>query len=433
VNETTTWRPILEGDLAARAEGAVEEIAEALKPVILEPEKAQEFDAETPSWRRSRFALAGGRAGQSILFTYLDQAFPGRGYDDVAAVALEQASEDLAEVQAPPGLYSGFSGVSWAVEHLQGRLIETEDDPGEDIAAALAEHLEITPWRGDYDLISGLVGYGVYALERLPRRLGRECVERVVARLDETAEKGEGTVTWLTRPELLPPKTRDENPEGNYNAGVAHGVPGVISLLGEVCAAGIAVDRARPLLEGAVAWTLAHKLPSGASIFPYSVIPGEELRPTRLAWCYGDLGIAAALLNAGRRLGEAAWESEAVAVARAGAARPTDLSGVVDAGLCHGAAGNAHIFNRLYQATGDPDLLAAARFWFDYALGLRKPGEGLAGFLAYVPDAEGDLGWHRDAGFLTGVSGIALAMLGALAPIAPDWDHVLLTSVPPRS
>ncbi|HYG64204.1 MAG TPA: lanthionine synthetase LanC family protein, partial [Thermoanaerobaculia bacterium] len=284
---TNTWQPILEGDLADRARGAVEEIAESLKPAILAADPSQDVSALAP-WRRSTFSLAGGRSGEALLFTYLDQAFPGRGYDGVAALALEQASEDLGQVQAPPGLYSGFSGVAWTVEHLQGRLIEPDDDPGEDIADAMAEHLSITPWRGDYDLISGLVGYGVYALERMPRPQGEECLARVVARLDETAEKGADYVTWLTRPELLPPRTREETPEGNYNAGVAHGVPGVIGLLGEVCAAGVALEQARPLLEGSVSWLLDHRLPPGGfSVFPYSVIPGRELSSTRLAWCYG--------------------------------------------------------------------------------------------------------------------------------------------------
>ena len=39
----------------------------------------------------------------------------------------------------------------------------------------------------DYDLIIGLVGIGVYALERLPRTSARECIELIVDRLDETA------------------------------------------------------------------------------------------------------------------------------------------------------------------------------------------------------------------------------------------------------
>ena len=95
------------------------------------------------------------------------------------------------------------------------------------MASALVEHVGLSPWRGHYDLISGLVGFGVYALERLPRAGGRECLERVVARLAETAERRpDGTVTWRTGPDLLIDRELESFREGNFNLGVAHGVPG---------------------------------------------------------------------------------------------------------------------------------------------------------------------------------------------------------------
>ena len=52
----------------------------------------------------------------------------------------------------------------------------------------------------------------------------------------------------------------------------------------------------------------------------------------------------------------------------AAAKRPRGFSGVVDAGLCHGAAGLGHVFNRLFQATGEQRLALAAREWFSVAL-----------------------------------------------------------------
>ena len=52
---------------------------------------------------------------------------------------------------------------------------------------------------------------------------------------------------------------------------------------------------------------------------------------------------------------------------------------MIDSGLCHGAAGVGHLFNRLYQASGDPALAEAARFWFDRALAQYQPGEGIGG------------------------------------------------------
>ncbi len=113
-----------------------------------------------------------------------------------------------------PSLYGGFTGIAWAVAHLEGRLLDSDgDDPNEAIDEALKVHLSVSPWRDDYDLISGLVGFGVYTMERLPRRPALECLKLVIDRLDETAQRNVQGVTWLTVPELLPAHQREEYPQ----------------------------------------------------------------------------------------------------------------------------------------------------------------------------------------------------------------------------
>jgi hypothetical protein len=291
--------------------------------------------------------------------------------------------------------------------------------------------LRQSPWKRDYDLISGLVGYGVYALERLPRPGAKECLDLVLARLSESAERRGAGITWFTPSEQLSPEALGMCPDGYYNLGVSHGVPGIVALLGEVQAAGFGGGEVHELLDGAMAWLLDQKLPpESLSIFPYHVAVGVEPRSSRLAWCYGDLGIAAALLGTARRRSEPRWEREALDLGRHAAAWPLDQAGIKDAGLCHGAAGVAHLFNRLYQASGDPLLAGAARDWFERALAMRRSGEGIAGFLSWDAGERDEMGWQSDPGFLLGAAGIALALLAATTPVEPAWDRVLLASVP---
>jgi hypothetical protein len=164
--------------------------------------------------------------------------------------------------------------VGWAIAHLR-RLWpgwDGEDDLAE-IDEVLLDHLDQSPGRGDYDLIEGLVGFGVSALERLPRPAAITCLERVVDRLAAMAEPQGGGTTWWTDPAWLPAETRAEYPRGYYNLGLAHGVPGVIGLLGQVCAAGVLQDKARPLLDGAVHWLLEQ---DGLDGFGYWVGPGAR-------------------------------------------------------------------------------------------------------------------------------------------------------------
>jgi hypothetical protein len=376
-------------------------------------------------------SLAGGSAGRAVLHGYLARARHGRGHADAADRCLGDALAAVAVDPTIASLYSGLTGVGWALAHLRDRLpgLDGADDLTE-IDNVLLNHLERSPWTEDYDLINGLVGFGVYALERLPRPAAVAGLERVVDHLAATAEHRPEGVTWWTNPAWLPAETRAQFPRGYCNLGLAHGVPGVIALLGQTCAAGVAVARAHPLLEGAVRWLLAQQEPGG---FPHWVGPKLADRPARLAWCYGDPGVAVALLGAARCVGQPAWEQEARAIARRAAERPPEQAGVVDAGLCHGAAGLGHLFNRLHQATGEPPLAEAARFWFRRTLELRQPGRGIAGFAAYMPEQDGQERWVADPGLLTGAGGVALALVAATTDIEPAWDQMLLAAIPPST
>jgi lantibiotic modifying enzyme len=257
-------------------------------------------------------------------------------------------------------------------------------------------------------------------------------VALAVKRLAQSARPRRPGVAWRTDPEWIPAAYR-RTPHLEWNLGVAHGAPGAIALLGRVVAAATDAGtkrQARALLDKAVAWVLAQELPRGSSgRFGDAVGPGVVPRPTRTAWCYGDLGIAAALLVAARGAKQRSWERAAVRIGLAAASRPADESGVVDTGLCHGAAGAGHVFHRLFLATGEPRFADAARFWFARLLAMRGEHRGFAGFAAYGPDGKGKLAWTGDAGFLTGAAGVTLALVAAITEDAePVWDRALLIS-----
>jgi len=415
-----TWKVLLEGDLALRSMQAVEDIARALESYTPPAD-----DPQFPS-------LAGGAAGEALLHAYLALHNGEEHQAERAATLLETAAQILATTVLPPGLYSGFSGIAWVAEHLQTRLFEPDPedgDPNREIDEALLAYLSSLTEPDEYDLIRGFTGLGVYARERLPSPSGAELLERVIDRLAAQAETGPEGTTWFTPPNRLPDWQREIYPQGLYNLGVAHGIPAVIALLAIACRNGVAADRARPLLDGAVRWLLARQLPAGkGSCFGTAFVADEEPTASRLAWCYGDPGIAATLLVAARAAGEPAWEDKALEVARAAASRPAERSFVRDAGVCHGAAGLAHLFNRFWQTSGEEVFRDAARFWIEHALELRFPGEGIAGFRAWHALAGSTGQWTAVPGLLEGAAGVALVLLAAVSPAEPEWDRILLVS-----
>ncbi len=412
----TAWLRLLDGELADRADEAVTAIAEALAGI-----------GDVPPASLDR-----GGPGIALFFAYLDRVRPHQGHDERARRLLDDAFDRLAAGPIGSSLFAGFSGVAWTTEHILGDSGES-DDPNASVNEALIELLEQSPWPEDHDLITGLAGLAVHAFERLPRRSARRCLELILDRLAELAERSDGRATWKTRPQHLIEPTRSEYPAGYYNVGVAHGVPATVAVLARIVAAGIGGGRAHELLSEATAWVLDQRLdsPAGRSLFPPFVGPGISPVPARFAWCYGDPGVAATLLAAAGAAGDEDLHRTALGLARRAAAEPTSRRDVIDASLCHGAAGLGHLFNRMHQSTGDDACADAARRWFARALAMRRPGEGLAGYRHRVRPRDPDSELRDDPGLITGIAGIGLALLGAITTVEPAWDRLLLASLAP--
>jgi hypothetical protein len=322
-----------------------------------------------------------------------------------------------AQAQSPDALalHDGLAGVGWTVAHLA-------DDPNsEELCASIDRGLLRAlerEWQGPYDLIGGLVGFGVYALERGEQ--GHALAGRVLEVLRSKAvSRGRG-LAWKTDPKLLPPHQRAVAPHGYWNFGVAHGVPGVVALCARCVSAGTHATAARELMNGAAEFLLDAEPPNDAGRFPpWHTDGGTDGNRARLAWCYGDLGVAAALTAAAQV--EPRWQQEARSLARACALRPSG-EWLHDAGVCHGAAGIAHTFNRMYQATGDLVLRDAALRWLTVTLEMRNE-HAYAGFPAFDGETGG---WRADATLLSGAAGIALVLRSMVSEDAPLWDRLLL-------
>lgn len=428
-NAQCSWHPLLKGDSRKLALAAVEEIAAELGHSFCV------FPPEHPAWSPLGHysSLSGGKAGLALFFAYLDKALPDRGYGDVSIETLESSIDGSDEIGNRLGLFAGLSGTAWVIEHLRDRIVDPEgEDPNEEVVLALREALLQPGWGGAFDLVSGLTGLGVFALERLPHPAGADCLQLVIDRLVEIVDRREEGFAWKTSVEFMRANLRALLPDGEFNLGVAHGVPGVVAFLAEAYAEGFDTLR---LLERAVDWILSKRLPEGmVSRFPYRYSPSEEnskLVSARLAWCYGDIGVSVVLLAAARATKNPAWEHEAREIGRFAASRRIEDAEVFDAGLCHGMAGIAHLFNRLFQATGEVVFERAALEWFSRTLSFRRVGQGIGGFLTLLPGEDKE-SWQTDPGFLMGAAGIGLALLAAATPVPPLWDRLLLAAIRPR-
>jgi class I lanthipeptide synthase len=374
------WEPVLDGDLAEAALGAARGIAIEL--------------AAQP---------AGTARDRALFWAYAAAVFDEPFANAAYSAAVDDLVAELRRGVPHVALYGGLAGLGWTLCHV----VDDVEDALRIIDEALVAMLAIDPWPGAHDLTRGLVGLGVYFLERITRGdrgLAGEGLARVVEHLARAAVSTDQGTTWLSAPALLPPELALEWPDGYYDCGVAHGVPGIIALLAN---AAPYHDRARALAIDAIRWLVAQRLaPSSAGRFPTRIALTGATRRARAAWCYGDPGIAAVLWTCASRLDTA--HDLATETALDSTRRELATAGVRDAGLCHGAAGLAHLFGRLHHASGDRVFAGAARAWFVRALVMPRP---------------------RDPSFLEGTMGLGLALLAGATATEPRWDRLLLCDV----
>jgi hypothetical protein len=377
------------------------------RPLITDPAEQAELVAIVDAI----MASTADRTGSIDLLTEhaILRAYRG-GDDDLGGEALAEAVASLGRDGAGPSLYAGAARVGWTVAHLTEG--EDADAVGRAVEASIATLLG--PAWTDYDLISGLIGFGVFALERGDDR--GELAVRVLDQLERIARPYAGGMAWFTPAIGLPDWQRALCPEGYWNLGLAHGIAGVIAMLARYLAVGIEPDRVRRLLDAAVAALLTAAPPRADGRFPawISATPNAgdpSLSVRRVAWCYGDLGVALALFAAADATGVVAWRDVALATARTAAGAPLEASGVVDISLCHGAAGAAHLFNRCHQATGDAALGDAARRWLDRTVTMHRTAP------------------VDDVSMLVGSTGVALALHAACSDVEPLWDRLLLADL----
>jgi lantibiotic modifying enzyme len=410
IGDTTAWRPLLDGAAPSDAWRAIEAIAAELAGVL-----------------RDSGDLAHGALGAdlAVFFYYLHAVTGDHRHRELGSAAIERAAEALADSVLPAALFDGFVRIAWAVEHLRRRgWLDAPDDACEAIDDALLGALE----RGEpqhFDLMSGLCGQAVYAFERAPLGGGARLLERIAARLAAAADAQAAGHAWRSDPRWLSPAQRAVHPDGFLDLGLSHGTPCAMRVLAELAARGLAAPE---LVASAVAWLLTCEGDAAPSGLPYFVGGARPSQPARLAWCYGDPGIAIALLGTARAMARTDWAAEARRLAERAAGVPLDRSGVLDAGLCHGAAGLAHAFRRIGHVTGDAVYDDAARRWWSDALAMRRPDAAGAGLLAYDVQQREHV---RDHALLTGSAGIGLALLAAVSALEPAWDRLLLCSTAP--
>lgn len=313
-----------------------------------------------------------------------------------------------------PWLFGGVAQVGWTAFQLS-RYTGMQLKGLDRFDGMILDWITNFPDDHDVDLPSGLLGLGVYALSHPDPAVREKMTAQLVTVVESRAEHDEHGLFVRLAPYEARLRTRPEV-VGHRDLGVAHGSAGLVSFLASLAMSGLpSAQRGEELLRSALGWLMHHRRPLEGTVYPHSVESRYE--PSRSAWCYGDPGTAMALAVAARATGSAEVAAEARTVARAALTRPPERAKVMDACLCHGAAGLVW-FGCAARAEWElPEAADFVHHWSGYIHQQRADGP-----LHYLVRG----GFHRDHSFLEGDLGAALAMLTLATGVPPAWAGRML-------
>lgn len=268
----------------------------------------------------------------------------------------------------------------------------------------------------NFDFLHGALGISYYYVNE------KNFIEKSVAALAESAIPCEAGLKWKCI-------INNEQNVWGYNISLSHGMSSIILYLCRIYDSGIASGTIKELLEKAMGFILSQRIDPGkyGSYFPSMSLENMVLNErSRLAWCYGDLGVAIAIWHAGKATGNSHWRDLAIEIMHFSAQRKElQYALVVDAGLCHGSAGIAMMFQYMYKQTSDESFKEAWHYWVLVTLEMANFKDGPAGYKKYSPQNPDP--WVADYGFLTGIAGIGLVLLSTLDErYFKGWPRMLM-------
>ena len=329
-------------------------------------------------------------------------------------------------------LYSnGIAGFGWMIDFLElNEFIDVEsDDILEELDDFLLAAMNANLDQGNYDFLYGAMGQASYFFNRYKNTKSNSLKEKYTAillefisSLEMLSEKEGDKIKWPSFLTYIPRKK-------GYGICLAHGVSSIISILSKLHKEIAFKDKVEPLIKGGINYVLSFKSTNSEDMcyFPIWVLPnGEPEGPSRVAWCYGDLGIGTALLQASKALNDINLKEEALTILRHTTQRRSlESTMVTDAGICHGAFGNALIYIRIYKETGEEIFKETFEFWINEGVEMGDFTDGHAGYKMWDPDDEE---WSKNTTLLTGITGIGLAMIAYLGDFDSNWDECLMIS-----
>lgn len=324
-----------------------------------------------------------------------------------------------------PTYCTGLAGLGLLVEYIEQKgWVEMDTN---DILGDIDEYLYLKMMElikiGNHDFLHGAVGIGFYFIYRSRKtEIAKKYLENFVIELKNQSQiEKNGNIKWEEFD-----FEKNVSVHNEYNLGLSHGIPAILSFLLKVHQEGILSDKTSLLIQSTTRFIISKKLDQSKNHFSFPNIYNESKEPksSRLAWCYGDLGVCCVLWQVAKLTKDHLLKQDIIKIMLLATSKRDVLStNIVDAGLCHGSSGAAHIFQRFYDWTNEEAFEAASAYWYQITLNMAVYENDYVDYKSYTLQNNGNS--KPNLGFLEGMSGIGLALLYKISGIDPSWEELL--------
>jgi lantibiotic modifying enzyme len=284
-------------------------------------------------------------------------------YKERCKLMLDNFVEQFDSVEGV-GLFSGFEGAISVINYLHKCNVIESKELIDDLEAFGIQSIIGDITRNNYDLMYGSIGKLLYFVQKgdLTEEI-KKLLDDFIKSLYENSIKKNSAIFFYN----------DIDVEGVYNLGMAHGSSGVLVFLNRL----IELEYTNPLIEVLISGIikgLKDIKKENNSISCYAEVHSIEHSASpdsRLAWCYGDLGMLYSLLYASTIIDLSHIQDIIDDLLEAVVLRGISNSGLIhfddhsffDTSFCHGLSGITYLFYKIKQLTENEQVDKRFEYW----------------------------------------------------------------------
>lgn len=381
--------------------------------------KINQINRIIESHQPNQVGLINGICSQIIFYYQLNKIKPSKANDKRIIKKVELLLQKMEEEVLDDTFSYGLSGIIWTLQYIQdyetidfSSVLALENDFYSDLTKKATTYCE----QKNFDLFRGSVGLLLPIINSEEENIPEDQILKIFLQFDQNG-------MWQSHSNLN---------TNHYNFGLSHGIPSIIAILS------ILQNKVKEpneenynLVKRSIDFISSYKSTSDTlSLFPnFGILNKAELTyDSRLGWCYGDLGIANTFWLAGTAFNNENWKTEAIDIFLHAAKRVNlEENHVTDNAICHGTAGIAHIFNKIYCATKKVEFDEARNYWLQKTIEFDIYKNS---FTSVETENESN-NITNNYGLLEGLAGIGIVLMSFLKNDNEnmEWDNCLLLSL----